>query len=108
MANGKHGNIVATFVPQHNYMCNAHICQCVLHIFAKIFCMKYGNYFKEARKQSGLTQKEVALKLDICQSNVSDWENDVARPEYEKLTELAKLYQVSVYDLLGVPLEDRN
>ena len=62
MANGKQGNIVATFVPQYNYMCITHICQCVLHIIVKIFYMKYGNYFKEARKQSGLTQKEVALK----------------------------------------------
>ena len=49
----------------------------------------------------------VADKLQIRQSNVSDWENDVSRPEYEKLVELAKLYQVSIYDLLGVPEEER-
>ena len=49
----------------------------------------------------------VADKLQIRQSNVSDWENDVSRPEYEKLVELAKLYQVSIYDLPGVPEEER-
>ena len=69
--------------------------------------MKYGKFFKECRKQCKLTQKEVALKLGIHQSNVSDWENDVSRPEYEKLIDLAKLYDVSLYDLLGVPEKER-
>lgn len=88
-------------------MCIAHICQCAIHIFVKIIVMNYGIFFKNARKERGYTQKEVAEKLSIHQSNVSDWENDVSRPEYEKLVELAKLYDVSLYDLLGVPDEDR-
>ena len=65
--------------------------------------MNYGIFFKNARKESGLTQQQVADKMGIRQSNVSDWENDISRPEYEKLVELSKLYGVSVYDLLGVP-----
>lgn len=69
--------------------------------------MNYGVYFKKARHDSGYSQKEVANKLHIHQSNVSDWENDVSRPEYEKLVALAKLYDVSLYDLLGVPDEER-
>ena len=69
--------------------------------------MNYGQYFKKARNDSGYTQKEVAKELKIHQSNVSDWENDVSRPEYEKLIELAKLYNVSLYDLLGIPDEGR-
>ncbi len=51
---------------------------------------------------AGLTQKQVAEKLNIHQSNVSDWENDVSRPEYEKLIELAKIYEQSIEELLGV------
>lgn len=78
-----------------------------MHIFDKVNIMNYGIYFKKARQYSRLTQKEVAEKLSIHQSNVSDWENDVSRPEYEKLIELSKLYDVSLYDLLGVPDEER-
>lgn len=78
-----------------------------MHIFDKINKMNYGIYFKNARKNSGYTQKEVADKLSIHQSNVSDWENDISRPEYEKLVELARLYDVSLYDLLGIPDEER-
>ena len=68
--------------------------------------MNYGIFFKNARKESGLTQ-QIADKMGIRQSNVSDWENDISRPEYEKLVELSKLYGVSVYDLLGVPDNER-
>ncbi len=64
--------------------------------------MNFGANFKKIRKECGYTQEEVARHLKICQSNVSDWENDVSRPEYEKLIELSELYKVSLYELLGL------
>lgn len=47
------------------------------------------------------------FKLGIRQSNVSDLENDVSRPEYENLIKLSILYEISIYDLLGIPEENR-
>lgn len=64
--------------------------------------MEYGKFFKQARLQSGRTQKDVAKELGIGQPNISDWENDVSRPEYENLVKLSQYYEVSIYDLLGV------
>lgn len=64
--------------------------------------MKFGENFKNIRKQCGLSQQEVADKLQIKQSSVSDWENDVSRPDYEKLIALAELYDVTLYELLGI------
>lgn len=87
-------------------MCNAHKGQIRIRRLGIIKTMNYGKFFKEARKQIGLTQQDVAKRLNISQSNVSDWENDVSRPEYEKLIELAKIYQVSIYDLLGIPKDE--
>lgn len=66
--------------------------------------MEFGNRFKELRIQNGYTQKQVADKLGIKQSNISDWENNVSRPEYENLIALAKLYNESLESLLGVEL----
>ncbi len=40
--------------------------------------------------------------MDIHQSNISDWENNVSRPCYELLIQLADIYEVTLYDLLGV------
>ena len=64
--------------------------------------MKFGENFKKIRLQCGLTQQQVADKLGIRQSNVSDWEIDKSRPEYEHLIELSKIYDVSISELLGV------
>ena len=64
--------------------------------------MNFGENFKNIRKQCGLSQQEVADKLQIKQSSVSDWENDVSRPNYEKLIALAELYDVTLYELLGI------
>ena len=64
--------------------------------------MEFGKFFKECRKESGLSQKDVAERLGIHQSNVSDWENSISRPDYEKLIELAKIYNVTLYQLLGI------
>ncbi len=64
--------------------------------------MNFGENFKKIRKQCGLSQQEVADKLQIKQSSVSDWENDVSRPDYEKLIALSELYDVTLYELLGI------
>ncbi len=66
--------------------------------------MEYGERFKKLRLQNGFTQKEVAEKLGIRQSNVSDWENNVSRPEYENLIALARLYDETLESLLGIDL----
>ena len=65
--------------------------------------MNFGDNFKLLRIQNDLTQKEVAEHLSIYQSNVSDWETNVSRPEYENLIKLAKLYNVTLEELLGLP-----
>lgn len=64
--------------------------------------MEYGKFFKECRIDAGLSQNDVAKKLGIHQSNISDWENNVSRPEYEKLIQLAEIYNVTLYQLLGL------
>ena len=64
--------------------------------------MQFGEHFKKARKQSKRSQKQVADALGIHQSNISDWENDVSRPSLEYLIALAHLYEVTLYELLGL------
>ena len=72
------------------------------HFFI-IDSMEFGQNFRAIRIQCGLTQKEVAEKLSIYQSNISDWEKNIARPEYENLIKLATLYNVTIEELLGLP-----
>lgn len=64
--------------------------------------MMFGESFKKCRIEINMSQKEVANKLGIHQSNISDWENDISRPDYEKLIKLAEIYNVTLYQLLGI------
>lgn len=57
---------------------------------------------KELRKSENMSQVALAKLIGVAQSNVSDWENDVSRPEYENLIKIAKIFDVSTDYLLGL------
>ncbi len=63
-----------------------------------------GKKIAKARKDAGLTQANIADRLNISYQAVSLWENDKAVPDMYNLMELAKLLGVSVSSLV----EDRD
>ena len=64
--------------------------------------MKIGENIKKFRKESGLSQQELADLVKIHQSNVSRWEKDISRPDYETLIKLAEVLGVTINDILDV------
>ena len=64
--------------------------------------MKIGENIKKFRKESGLSQQELANLININQSNVSRWEKDISRPDYETLIKLAEVLGVTINDILDV------
>ena len=63
--------------------------------------MKFAENLKTLRVANSLTQKDLAEKLRIHQSNLSDWEKGISRPEYENLIALADIFDISLDELLG-------
>lgn len=55
---------------------------------------------KALRKEAGLTQKELADKLNISQAAYAQWENGVKKPARENLTTLANILDTSIDYLL--------
>ena len=51
---------------------------------------------KELRRKQGLTQNEVAKKLNVGQSAISMWESGSSRPTVEKVIMLASVLNVSI------------
>ena len=53
--------------------------------------MKLSEWIALARKSAGLTQAELAEKLDVTKANVSAWENDRHEPGWSKLLKVREL-----------------
>ena len=63
--------------------------------------MTLGSKIKQCRTEIGLTQKELAEKLNVAFQTVSKWENGTTEPDIYTLKELAKLFRCSVDDLIS-------
>ena len=63
--------------------------------------VKTGEFVSLLRKKKGMTQTELAEKLNISNRTVSKWENGDGYPDITILPELAQLLDVSVDELLN-------
>lgn len=59
-----------------------------------------GNFIAALRKENGLTQKQLAEKLNVSDKAVSRWETGKGYPDIESLMALSKEFSVSVNELL--------
>lgn len=59
-----------------------------------------GAFLSALRKANGMTQQEVADKLNVSNKTVSKWERDEGCPEIMMLPALAELYSVTVDEIL--------
>lgn len=62
--------------------------------------MKIGEQLKQKRLEKEWTQAEVAEELFVSARSISNWENGRNMPDIESLIRLAKLYQLSLDELL--------
>lgn len=63
--------------------------------------MTTGQLIKEARKEAGMTQAELADKLGIPYQSVSQWERNTRKPKPETIYRIAQAIGVDFLDLLG-------
>lgn len=57
---------------------------------------------KKLRKHSGLTQADLAKRLNITRSSVNAWEMGISIPSTQYIVELAELFSVSTDYILGL------
>ena len=55
---------------------------------------------KHFRKTRGMSQEEMAVKLNVVRQTVSKWEKGTSEPSTSNLMALCKLYEVSADDIL--------
>lgn len=67
-----------------------------------------GEKIRDLRKRDGLSQEEVAEKLNVSRQMISKYELGETLPDLEKLEELTKLFDVSYADLLEEKEKDSD
>ncbi len=56
---------------------------------------------RQVRKNCGLTQKQVATKLNIVESCYANWEQGRTEPDITTIIKLCKIFEVTANDLFG-------
>lgn len=69
--------------------------------------MDFNNRLYQLRKQKGLSQEELANRLNVSRQTVSKWEVGDSTPDMEKLIAISDLFDVSL-DKLVMGKEDEE
>ena len=59
---------------------------------------------KAIRKSKGLTQEELAIKLNVVRQTISKWEQGLSVPDSEVLISISEVLETPVSTLLGEPV----
>ena len=71
--------------------------------------IKIGKFIAERRKNVGLTQAQLAEKLDITDKAISKWERGIAMPDSSIMIDLCNILKINVNELLsGEKIEMEN
>lgn len=64
--------------------------------------------FKKLRKQRNLTRKQMANTLSVSLSTITMWENAERETDFDTLTSIANLFDVSIDFLLGRAIKEQE
>ena len=70
--------------------------------------MSLGNSLYNSRKKKGLSQEEVAEKLGVSRQTISKWETDETVPDIYQAKKLAKIYGLSLDELIDADLDQKE
>ena len=63
---------------------------------------------KRFRKAKGISQEEMAVKLNVVRQTVSKWEKGLSVPDADVLVDIASLLEVTVNQLLDIELDGNS
>jgi len=68
----------------------------------------FSENLKTLRKAKGLSQEELAIRLNVVRQTISKWEKGLSVPDADLLIRLAEVFEVSVSELLGAKIENEQ
>ena len=70
--------------------------------------MTIGERIKQARKEMGISQEQLADKLPVSRAAVAKWENDIGMPDIENLKKLSEVLGMSIDEIVGNTIQNRD
>ena len=61
--------------------------------------MKIGQFIYSARKRQGISQEELASRLEVSRQSISLWETDQTVPTLDKLQSMCKILDVTMDEI---------
>ena len=68
--------------------------------------MKFGDKLIKLRKKNGLSQEELAAKLNVSRQSVSKWESNNTYPETDKIVQICNIFDCTMDDLINENIKD--
>lgn len=68
--------------------------------------LKFGDKLIKLRKKRGLSQEDLASKLNVSRQSVSKWESNNTYPETDKIVQICSIFNCSMDDLINEEIED--
>ena len=70
--------------------------------------IRLGAEIQRRRKQLGLTQEELAQRMDVSRQSVTKWETGQSAPDLDRLVQLGEVLSISLDELLKGPSENAD
>ena len=70
--------------------------------------MSMGESIKNARRAKGLTQRELAKILNVSFNSISDWENDIHKPDVDTFELLCRTLDISPSAVLNAEYSEQE
>lgn len=67
-----------------------------------------GEIISALRKEKGMTQRDLAEKLNVSDKAVSKWERNVACPDIQNIPKLAEILGISVDELVNAQPKEQT
>ena len=70
--------------------------------------IRLGAEIQRRRKQLGLTQEELAQRMDVSRQSVTKWETGQSAPDLDRLVQLGEVLKISLDELLKGPSDNAD
>lgn len=70
--------------------------------------MKFNEKLAKLRRDGGLTKEDLAYQFGVTSEMISKWESGEIIPEYNKLEEMSRFFNLSVEELKGNEIPEKN